>query len=78
MISEDGITWNPASEITLNDNAPNHDLGYPASVELGDGRILTTYYQKPAWNQNDKHDHKVAIFTVEWELPAPELHPTSS
>jgi hypothetical protein len=44
-ISDDGITWETRNEIVLRDDAPNGDLGYPASVELEPGRILTVYYQ---------------------------------
>jgi len=44
-ISNDGVTWDPSSEVVLRDDAPNGDLGYPASVELDSLRILTVYYQ---------------------------------
>ncbi len=47
-ISEDGgQTWDVRNEISL---APCHngDLGYPASCQLGDGSILTVYYQPKA------------------------------
>ncbi len=47
-ISDDGITWSAESEIILRDDAPNKDLGYPASVELSDGRVFTVYYQSHA------------------------------
>jgi hypothetical protein len=44
-ISRDGgATWDVAHEITLCD-APSGDLGYPASVQLGDGSILSVFYQ---------------------------------
>jgi hypothetical protein len=44
-ISRDGgATWDVESEITLQ-SAPNDDLGYPCSAQLGDGSILTVYYQ---------------------------------
>jgi sialidase-1 len=69
-VSADGITWTPAAEFVLREDAPNHDLGYPASVELAPGRILTVYYQKPAWDPADKHRHTVAIMATEWSLPA--------
>jgi len=69
MISDDGITWNHASEITLRDDAPNHDLGYPVSIETTPGEILTFYYQKPAWNPANKHDHTAAIYQTRWTLP---------
>ena len=42
MIStDDGQTWEQA--IVLRDDGPDGDLGYPASVELADGSILTAY-----------------------------------
>ena len=44
-ISEDGITWKIEDEIILRDDAFNKDLGYPASVELEPGKVLTIYYQ---------------------------------
>jgi sialidase-1 len=44
-LSRDGITWDPADEVVLRDDAPNGDLGYPASIELDSTRILTVYYQ---------------------------------
>lgn len=47
-VSEDGVTWRKEDEIILRDDAPNKDLGYPASVQLKDGRILTVYYQSHA------------------------------
>ncbi len=44
-LSKDGITWHKSNEFILRADAPNKDLGYPASVQLNDGRILTVYYQ---------------------------------
>ena len=41
-----GGTWDYRHELILRDDAPSGDLGYPASVELPDGRILTVYYQQ--------------------------------
>lgn len=70
MISEDGITWNHATEITLRDDAPNYDLGYPVSIETSPGEILTFYYQKPDWNPENKHDHTAAIYQTRWTLPS--------
>ena len=44
MISDDeGEHWK--TDLVLDDSAETADLGYPASVELSDGRILTVYYQ---------------------------------
>ena len=42
---DNGKTWDIENEITLTD-APNSDLGYPASVQLDDGSIYTIYYQQ--------------------------------
>lgn len=41
---DDGATW--SDEIILRDDGPDGDLGYPCSVELPGGDILTVYYQK--------------------------------
>ena len=50
-ISRDGgKTW--GREIVLRDDGLNWDLGYPATVELQDGRLLTLYYQIPAGKEN--------------------------
>ncbi len=40
-----GITWDIENEIVLRDDAPSGDLGYPATVELEPGELLTVYYQ---------------------------------
>ena len=42
-ISEDeGHTWGPVR--ILRDDLPNADMGYPASVEIDDGRIMSVYW----------------------------------
>ncbi|WP_221029715.1 sialidase family protein [Actomonas aquatica] len=43
-LSTDGINWTDTPELVLRSDAPNHDLGYPASVEIAPGEILTIYY----------------------------------
>lgn len=44
MISEDeGETW--TTDLVLDDSCANSDLGYPCSVLLRDGNLLTVYYQ---------------------------------
>ena len=63
MISWDqGATWD--SGIILRDDAPPRDLGYPASVEMPDGTILTVYYQ-----QHDGQYKNAGILWSRWELP---------
>ena len=41
---DDGETWDIGREIVLRDDGLHRDLGYPASVQLEDDRILTIYY----------------------------------
>ena len=41
---DDGETWDMERELVIRDDGLHYDLGYPASVQLGDGRILTVYY----------------------------------
>ena len=51
MISRDeGTTWD--ADYVLRDDGPDADLGYPSSVELTDGQILTAYYQKVKKDEN--------------------------
>lgn len=60
-VSRDGgRTWE--EEYILRDDAPDGDLGYPASVELPGGEILTVYYQKCA------ADEKPALLYTRWRL----------
>ena len=41
--SDEGKVW--SEPITISDDAPGGDLGYPSSVELNDGTILTIWYE---------------------------------
>jgi hypothetical protein len=45
MVSRDGRAWDKAGQIVLADDAPIGDCGYPSSVEVSAGRVLTLYYQ---------------------------------
>lgn len=59
MVSDDeGENWN--TDLILDDSAETADLGYPASVELKDGRLLTVYYQNVGGAS--------VIFQIIWEL----------
>ena len=63
MLSYDGAaSW--TYDYILRDDGPDRDLGYPSSIELDDGSILTMYYQKPA----SKTD-KCALLWSRWSLP---------
>ncbi len=62
MISYDECkTW--STDYILRDDAPDSDLGYPASVELEDGSIFTLYYQKYAAGE------KPSLLWTRWRLP---------
>jgi sialidase-1 len=60
-----GWTWQP--EFVLRDDGGDTDLGYPASVELPDGKILTVYYFNHTGSGGRPEDVFVAgtVFTVE-------------
>ena len=55
-----GKSWDYDNEIVLCDDAPSGDLGYPASVELDDGTILTVYYQQ------ERAGEKTCLMTTLW------------
>ena len=49
MFSKDeGKTWDTGYEIWT--EGPSHDLGYPATIELADGSLLTVFYAKKEEN----------------------------
>jgi sialidase-1 len=61
-ISKDGgKSWDIENEITLSPSASG-DLGYPASVQLEDGSILTVYYQI------DQPGEKTCLMATHWRL----------
>ncbi len=59
---DDGDIWR--YDYILRDDGPHPDLGYPSSVELGDGSILTVYYQRPRTVED-----KCALLWSRWCLP---------
>jgi hypothetical protein len=63
MISRDGGgTWE--YDYILRDDGLDSDLGYPSSVELDDGSILTAYYQKP-----ERASDRCGFLWSRWRLP---------
>ena len=65
MISRDGAdSW--IYDYCLRDDGPDTDtdLGYPSTVELGDGSLLTMYYQKP-----NRVEDKCSLLWSRWQLP---------
>ena len=59
-ISYDG--GNTFGEELMINTASNQDIGYPSSVELGDGKILTVYYQ------SYESDRYASVLYTVWEL----------
>jgi hypothetical protein len=41
---DDGKTWDIRSEVQVRKDFMNWDIGYPESMQLADGRVLTVYY----------------------------------
>jgi len=77
-LSSDGVHWDLRDELILRDDAPNGDLGYPASIELEPGIVLTVYYQPdvpPGAIQRmeppDPERTKPGILGTIWKVPAP-------
>ena len=75
-LSVDGVKWNPQDEVVLHNEAPNGDLGYPASIEIEPGVVLTVYYQPdvpPGTIQQmhppDPNRTKPGILGTIWRVP---------
>jgi sialidase-1 len=58
---DEGKTWDVENQIMLTD-APGPDLGYPSSVQLDDGSILTVYYQA------EKAGAPTLLMSTSWKL----------
>jgi len=61
--NDGGKTWDYPNEILIRDDAPNGDLGYPASLQMDDETILTIYYQI------DRPGEKTCLMGTLWKLP---------
>ena len=60
--TDEGKTWSEPSLIV--DDLTSGDSGYPSSVQLPDGKIMTAYYSVGA-----PAHHRYHMGTVIWELP---------
>lgn len=61
MFSEDdGETWQ--TDNVLFDDSPKADVGYPATVELCDGSLLTVYYAHPT------EEEPAVIYQQKWRM----------
>ena len=47
--ADNGRSW--GEEISLSEDGANGDLGYPSTVEMGDGVLLTVWYEASATTQ---------------------------
>lgn len=59
-----GAGWDADNQVVIRDDAPSGDLGYPASIELTDGTILSVYYQQ------ERPGEKTVLMATRWRLPA--------
>ncbi len=59
--SDEGATWTPAVRLI---DLPEVDLGYPSSVQLADGKIVTAYYAAKGPGHDGYH-----MGVVIWSLP---------
>ena len=41
---DEGETWDMAHRRVIRDDSPNMDCGYPSTIVMPDGRVLTVYY----------------------------------
>ncbi len=58
--SDNGKTW--SSPITISEDGASGDLGYPSTVELDDGSLLTIWYEKM------KTSPKAVLRQAHWKL----------
>lgn len=61
LSSDGGITWDFSNEILINPSF-NGDLGYPSSIEIDGGGILTVYYQV------DKEGEMPSLMGTIWKV----------
>jgi hypothetical protein len=54
LSADDGFTW--SEEVVLRSGGGNHDIGYPRTVQLSDGAIVTCYY----WTDTPEGDRYIA------------------
>ncbi len=60
--NDEGLTWNTDNVIVLRNDGAGYDLGYPRSLQLDDGTILTVYY----FTDDQRVTH---IACTRWRVP---------
>ena len=58
---DEGQSWE--WDWIIRNDAPDWDLGYPSTVELGDGSLFSVYYQKFAAGEH------CSLLWSRWQLP---------
>lgn len=58
--ADQGETW--SQPITISDDAASGDMGYPTTVQLGDGSLLSVWYEKMSQHP------KAVLRQARWEL----------
>ena len=61
--ADEGHTW--SDPLILIEDGLSRDMGYPSTIQLDDGRLLTAYYAKTTVGHNRYH-----LATALWELSA--------
>jgi sialidase-1 len=61
VLDPEARRWSYQTELVLADDGVSPDLGYPATVELAPGHLLTAYYEADTWNCG-------TIVGVRWRL----------
>ncbi len=59
--SDEGETWTNTTRI-YNNNGISSDIGYPCTVELDNGELLTVFYAR------EKTDGNAKIFQIRWSM----------
>ncbi len=62
LSADHGRTW--SEPVTLSGDGEGGDLGYPSTVELSDGALLTVWYENP------KEGDQAVLRQVRWRPPA--------
>ena len=71
---DQGQTWSEA--MTISADGTSSDLGYPSTVELGDGSLLTVWYEQMGSSANEdlaKYNagYDEAFYSMMAKLPPP-------
>ena len=60
LSSDEGVTW--SEPMIISGDGAGGDLGYPSTVQLKDGSLLTIWYEKL------KDSSKAVLRQARWEL----------